>query len=437
MDRLTQLGLRDTGLMTLRHPNLVERYNDALEKLTGRRSSLSEFSIDATGFSPEVARELDDADYMNPLGVNLRYILVHLGQKDLVVLRPRFTSTRWIMRAFVEGNRDELFALTTKDSVYGEFEDNTYKVRSLDDLLSIKRVRITVSTPSGLAEKARSLTEMVESFTASDSMWMDDATVQRMCDHAKAAGDVRRNPSVPRNLVFEKGNYHSTHLGGVWVFHHEDRLTVVHRNPEFPCPASWQGLPVDCIDVHDEARVMEFLIARGLVAEPNRDLVLARRETLLRKLEFIVVDHVSGVDPAAALGDFGFEETKRLIYAHHDNLPMEFHEITRALKFAAHGLDWSAADVGPRTLAYLTAARPGTDRDLVNHMLAHLTPADYLGTFSANNALFMERHAEWPETRRAYVEEFLRRRLNGRGAAIFDAVFGSDDPLDPSAAHSP
>lgn len=434
MDRLIQLGLRDAGLMTLRHPNLVERYNDALEQLIGRRSQLPVINIDATGFSPEVALELDDADYMNPHGVNLRYILVHLEQKDLQVLRPRFTSTRWIMRAFVEENREALFALTSKDAVFGEFEDNTFKIRSMDDLLSIRQVTVTVSTPSGIAEMAKSLTDLAERFPTSDTMWLDEGLVQRMCDQAKVTGDVRRNPSVPSKLTFQKGNFHSSHLGGVYVWHHQDRVTVIHRAPEFTCPARWQGLPVDTIHIGDTARVMAFLRGRKLVSEPNQDWVLARRETLIRKLEFLVAGHVSEQDPAAELGDIGYDEHKRLIYKHHDSLPAEFHEITRALKFATHGLDWEPDEVGPVALAYLTAARPGADRDLVKHLLAHLTPADYLGTFTANNDLFLERYAGWPENRKVYVEKFLQRRLGGRGAAMFDAVFGADDPLEHHGA---
>lgn len=427
IDDIRQLGMRDAGLMTIRHTNLVGRYNDALHKLIGRRTSLAEFRIDATGFSPEVAEEIGDPDYMNPLGTNRRYILVHVGQKDLTVLCQRYTGARAMMRTFVEENREALFTLTSRDAVYGEFEDDTYKVRDVADLLSIRKVEFTVATPSGVVEKARRLAEMVERFPSSDTMWLDDATVSRMCELARAAGDVRHNPAVPTRTTFEKGNFHSSHLGGIYVFRHPERITLVYEEPGFSYPMRWQGVPLQAIPVTDTARLMDFLVSKDLVLVPNAESVLSRRETLLRKLEFLVVDHVSAADPSADLSAIGFEETKRLIYRHHDDLPQQFHEMARALKFASHGLEWDVSEIGPETLAYMTTAKPGPDRDLVNHLLAHLTPADYLGAYAANNPLFLERWDAWNESRRGYVLEFLKRRLSGRSAAMFEAVFGGSD----------
>lgn len=430
MERLNLLGMRDAGLMTIRHPNLVARYNDALTRMTnGRRTALEEFRIDATGFSPEIAEEFRNPDYMNPLGVNLRYILVHIGQRDLAVLTPRFTSTRILMRAFIEKNREALFSLTSKDSVYGELADDTFKIRSLDDLLSIRRVVFTVATPTGIAEKARILTDMIAHFPTSESMWLDEAEVARMCDYARVTGDIRLNPSVPRHLSFQNGNFHTSLLGGVYVFEGVDRITIIHENPDFPVPQVWQNRPVEAIRLDDVDAVMRFLRERDLVVVPTVDYVLGRRDALLRKLEFLVIDHVSAKEPEADLHNIDFEETKRLIYREHDELPAEFHEIARALKFCAHGLEWSADGVSAKALAYMTAAKPGPDKDLVNHLLAHLAPADYLAAFSSNNPLFLKRFSTWNEARRGYVTEYLRRHLTGRGAAVFDAVFGANDPL--------
>lgn len=428
MHRLTELGLRDGGLMTIRHPHLVERYNRALTALVGRATALDAFRIDATGFSPEVAAEIGDLDYMNPLGVNRRYILLTLDQGSLPVVDQRFTSTRWLMRAFVEQNHEALFILTSKDAVYGELEDNTYKVNSVDDLLSIKNVIFTVNTPTGIAEKAVRLTKLCEEFKASETMWMQEGTVAEMAELAKAVGDVRRNPSIPRALAFKKGNFHSSHLGGLYVFHEGDRVTVVHEEKRFTAPETWQNKKVDVMSVDDAERVVAFLLGADLIHRPSPAYVLARRDALLRKLEFLVVDHISGLDPFADLTGLDFHETKNYIYKHHDELPRPFHEIARALKFCDAGLDWDAGDCAPATVAYMTAAKPGIDRDLVNHLLAHLTPADYMRAFQHNGPLFARRYEMWGDARRSYVADFLKRQLASKAMALVDTLFGNAEP---------
>lgn len=55
MNRLIRLGLMFGNLYPVTSPALVERYNRALEHLTGKRTTLSDFYIDLSGFSPRWA----------------------------------------------------------------------------------------------------------------------------------------------------------------------------------------------------------------------------------------------------------------------------------------------------------------------------------------------------------------------------------------------
>ena len=64
MKRLIDKGLMFGNLIRVDSPALVERYNRALKKLTGKVTAETEFHIDISGFSPEVGDELGDPRYL-------------------------------------------------------------------------------------------------------------------------------------------------------------------------------------------------------------------------------------------------------------------------------------------------------------------------------------------------------------------------------------
>ena len=56
MIRLIQRGLMYGNLFHVASPALVQRYNRALDHLTGKRTTLTDFYIDISGFSPRGGR---------------------------------------------------------------------------------------------------------------------------------------------------------------------------------------------------------------------------------------------------------------------------------------------------------------------------------------------------------------------------------------------
>ncbi len=63
--------LRDNALiygrlLTVQEPHLIARYNKALAAFGLSPTALARFEIDRTGFSPQVAEELGDPDYLDP-----------------------------------------------------------------------------------------------------------------------------------------------------------------------------------------------------------------------------------------------------------------------------------------------------------------------------------------------------------------------------------
>jgi len=80
MKRLIERGLMFGNLVEVATPTLVARYNTALDKLIGKRTALTEFHIDLSGFSPEIGDEFDDTLYLNASGCNRQFIILGLDQ---------------------------------------------------------------------------------------------------------------------------------------------------------------------------------------------------------------------------------------------------------------------------------------------------------------------------------------------------------------------
>src|SRR5664279_847084 len=74
MERLIRTGLFGAGLVPVKTPQLVARYNNALEELGLSPTRLEAFDVDGIGWSWQVAQEKGDSFYLcagpsNPMGV--------------------------------------------------------------------------------------------------------------------------------------------------------------------------------------------------------------------------------------------------------------------------------------------------------------------------------------------------------------------------------
>ena len=123
-------------LMPVSQSYLVDRYRKAMEGFGLKPTELEEFHIDMTGFSPEIAEEMDDQNYLDPMGVNRRFIILSPDQEHLPVVHTKFSNTAWLMHQFFNDNGRALRAVTIKDALYGEIDDPIARVEDIDDLLS-------------------------------------------------------------------------------------------------------------------------------------------------------------------------------------------------------------------------------------------------------------------------------------------------------------
>ena len=153
MKRLLEAELIYGRLMTVNEPHLIARYNKALKGFGLPETRLAEFDIDMTGFSPQIAAELGDRDYLDPNRVNRRFVILTPSQETLPVVHTSFSNTAGLMHEFFTANARAISAVTIKDALYGEIDDSVATVDHIDDLLSIN-LKIIRSVAAGIKANA-------------------------------------------------------------------------------------------------------------------------------------------------------------------------------------------------------------------------------------------------------------------------------------------
>src|SRR5688572_20168440 len=268
MDLLRDNELIYGRLLPVEEPHLIERYNKALTAFGLKPTGLKSFEIDRTGFSPQVAEELGDYQYLDPNEVNRRFIILTPAQQDLPVVHTAFSNTSQLVYEFFQKNARAIDALTIKDVIYGEIEDAVSRVEDIEDLISINQVEFRVLSAEDVLGKAAELGKLVDRLKQEPDAWRDDELLARMVELAKVCGDIRENALVPDQVIFRHNAFWTSHFGGLYVFVDADMTTVVSdpTAPGFRRSRPWQ---VSYLSIRDAERVFRFLARSGRIELPR------------------------------------------------------------------------------------------------------------------------------------------------------------------------
>ena len=430
MMRLVKAGLMFGNLYEVSSPALVERYNRALEHLTGKRTELTEFHIDIVGASPEIAHELGDELYLNPHGANQMFILLSTDQKTAPLLNNQFSTSRSILRQYIEENEDQLFALTAREAVAGELMNSVFKLGEPADLLDINRIEITADTTQAHVAEAEELSGQIDRFMSDEDAWWDDVLIAEMIELAKRTGNIQRNPVKLDSKVYTQGNYFTSHFGGVYVFRDANVPTIIAREP------------IEDLDNTDIEQVLSFedredianwlrdeSLSQLIVQRPSEDSALIIRQ----KMDFIVVSTAGheGHD----LSGLSRQNMRTLERRYANQLPPEFTGLMEVWRWASLG--GRVPRLGPAHPAFFYALRGSQtkDRDLVNMLLSDLSRLDFRQLFICHKSLFYETYQNWSEPKKDFVVRFLEQEYAMDKDGAREALFGAEPSMkeDPPA----
>lgn len=425
MKRLIQKGLMFGNLFHVSSPALVERYNRALEHLTGKRTALTDFHIDISGYSPEIGHELGDDLYLNHQGVNRQFILLSMEQRHCPLLNTKFSTSRGILKQFIAGNEAQLFALTARDAVAGELVNSVYDVSTPARLFDIRRIKVEADTAAGTVRDATRLGDMVDRFKSEPDGWFDDVLIAEMITLAGKTGDVVRNPIKLKQMSFDQRNFWTAHFGGLYIFQDVPHPAVIAPAGK----AHLTDLPIRYVfDARDRNQIAQFLELNGLVETIVEGRGQGSAAILRQKMDFVLVDAVAdrGIDLAGATRT----DMRRLARTYSGDLPETFQALAALVNWAENGGSWPRITSDHPAYFYTLRAADTKDAALVNMLLAELTPKDIRQLFICHKELFYRTYAGWPDAKRAYVADFLEAEYQMDKVGAREALYGHDAPME-------
>ncbi|RWM07370.1 MAG: hypothetical protein E5X80_00450 [Mesorhizobium sp.] len=415
-------------LLAIDEPHLIQRYNKALAAFGLEPTKLESFQIDRTGFSPEVAEECGDYDYLDPNEVNRRFIILTPSQIDLPVVHTAFSNTSQLMFEFMSKNQRAIDALTIKDVIYGEIEDSVPKVNDIEDLLSINQVEFKVLSAEDVLGKAAELGKLVDRLKQEPDAWRDNAMLERMVDLAKVCGDIRENALVPDQVIFRHNAYWTSHFGGLYVFVDPDMTTVISdpAAPGFRRSRPWQ---VSYLSINDADKVFRFLAATGRLDLPRASWIEASGY-LEHRAEMVVRALIRDAEPNRNLTDVDKVWLQTWIQRHADLIASDgnFPFLNAAKREIAQFGHLKLDDVPPRQRLLVVRAKPDhPDAWLTNQLISDFVPQDFVSRYVFNKPGFYKDFDGFSNAWRSHVVDVLKTTYLKDKAAFRARLYGLTD----------
>lgn len=418
-------------LLEITEPHLVERYSKALRAFGLPGTALTSFRIDMTGFSPEIADELNDQLYLDPHAVNRRFIILTPAQESLPVVHTSFSNTGSLMHAFFDANRRAINAVTIRDVLYGEIGEDVEHVEDIEDLLSIQEVNFNVLTADDMLGKAEELRQHCDRLLDVPTAWRDDAMIERMVELVGQTGDIRQNALVPEKVIFRHDAFWSGHFGGIFVFLDGTSTTVIcdPKAPGFRRSRPWQ---VSYIPLHDHRHIFAFLLKSGRIELPQASWIdlsgyLDHRTEML--LLSLVHEHDPGVhfDRVDAIWLQTWIHRNAKTVAEDGRYPF-LQAAERQLR--ADGT-FAIEDTDFANRFMLIRARPDhEDRWLTNRLLSVMVPSDFVTRFVFDKHGFYEEYETYSEGFRAHVVNTLLNTYLKDKAAFRWRLYGFEEEFN-------
>lgn len=420
MKRLIERGLMFGNLIRVESPALVERYNRALQSLTGKRTKLTDFHVDISGYSPEVGDELGDALYLNPNGCNRQFIILTTDQRTAPLLNAKFSTSRGILRQFIEENEAKLFALTARDAVAGELMNSVFEVGTAARVFDIRKIVVEADTTGSHVANARELANKIDQFQTAPNAWFDDVLIGEMIGLAKQTGDVTRNPIDLDRPSYSQKNFYTSHFGGLYIFREVPQPAVIAISGK----TGLGKLPLaDVFSPSQPNSIASFLELNELVEPVIKARGVNGARILREKMDFILVD--AATSAGIELGEMTARDLRHAAQRMGKDLPKEFTWLAALVRWAEADGEWPKITSAHPAYFYTLRARPShPDRDLINQMLSELAPLDFRQLFICHKEAFYRAYATWPEEKREFVADFLHRDYMANKAGAREALFG-------------
>lgn len=215
MDKLKQANLYRSELISV-SGKLVERYNKCLVKLGFTETKLKAFHIDGIGWSPEIAEEKEDLQYLNNGEANPHGIIISPLQKGKPVYLPFHTFDRDLMRFVFKIHGEKIKDITRDCAICLDFDQGIDAFYEPLDVLKYDKITIHFHLIDNLKNVQKEQLELVKTFKQANN-FIDETLHQELLDSAKTYGDLRTRNLDLHELQYGTDSFYTRSFGGVYV----------------------------------------------------------------------------------------------------------------------------------------------------------------------------------------------------------------------------
>ena len=215
MQKLKQANLYRSELIPV-SGKLVERYNKCLKTLGFTETKLKSFYVDGVGWSPEVAEEKKDIQYLNHGDANPHGIIISPLQKGKPVYLPFHSFDREMMQHVFRTHGQKINDITRDSAICIDFDQDIDVFYEPLDILKYDDVSITFRLIDNLENKQKEQIKLVDKFRT-DNNFIDEDIHQQLLDSAKSYGDLRDRDLSLHSITFTTSSFYTRAFNGVYL----------------------------------------------------------------------------------------------------------------------------------------------------------------------------------------------------------------------------
>jgi hypothetical protein len=391
---------------------LVERYNKCLKTLGFKETKLKSFSIDGVGWSPEVAEEKEDMQYLNHGDANPHGIIISPLQKGKPVYLPFHSFDREMMQHVFRTHGQKINDITRDSAICIDFDQDIDVFYEPLDVLKYDDVSITFRLIDNLEQIQKTQLKLVDKFKTGNN-FIDEDLHQQLLDSATTYGDLRDRDLVLNSLRFSTGSFFTRAFDGVYLLRDFIKPIVI-----FESKAVYKEAIKDTI--HD---VLIYHISQPELVDKLKDHIIIECD-----LESIVktpnYDRIKKYELAQFLKDTQHPIkdilTNNILFKSYLNkVDVKTRKQVMGVELYLEKLERSNAfkveDMVEQSL-YFALHQPHSSlsaghRDLIHKLLINIAPKDVLFLYWYDKEQFYRSYLTWDDSFKDWVIERIRNNI--------------------------
>lgn len=391
---------------------LVERYNQCLKILGFTETTLTSFSVDGLGWSPEIAEEKKEIHYLNNGEANPNAIIITPLQKGKPVYMPFHTYDREMMQLIFKTHGDVINDITRDCAICVDFDQYIDAFYEPLDVLKYKDISIRFKLINNLDKVQKQQFQLIDTFKQGHN-FIDENLHQQLLDSANTYGDLRHRNLELHELYFSTDSFYTKAFGGVYVLRDFITPILVFEDKKWHNEAI-KDTSHDVLIYHISQPQLLDKLRDHLIIEYNLDAVV-KTERYERIKKFMFSQFLK--NPQHPIKDI--LDDKVLFKGYLNRLPIEDRKKVMSVELYLEKMEvsnqYKLADIVDvklfEALQQPHSSLNAKHQDLIWKLLVNISSLDVLFLYWYDKEQFYKKYKDWDDSLKDWVIATIRNNI--------------------------